>query len=214
MSHLSWQGGGENLDDSAELFFYEQLLPFDFTMPQSTVKINVRPSERLTVNAGFVLSDLNADFTEQETVRGVSFTGAPLGSVEVGDGDLNRTTKLSDVDLVYDLSERVALIGGVRYSSFDQQGELRRSGDTQPTRTEMSTNTIEVGAQVYPVPSVSMTAGYRYENRDTRFVEAEVIEDIGDPGHEGGLHVDTTQNIFFCQRRLCADVSCQRPRRV
>ena len=41
----------------------------------------------------------------KETVRGVSFTGAPLGSVEVGDGDLNRTTKLSDVDLVYDLSE-------------------------------------------------------------------------------------------------------------
>ena len=124
---------GENLEDSAELFFYEQLLPFDFTMPQSTVKINVRPSERLTVNAGFVLSDLNADFTEQETVRGVSFTGAPLGSVEVGDGDLNRTTKLSDVDLVYDLSERVALIGGVRYSSFDQQGEFRRVSETQPT---------------------------------------------------------------------------------
>lgn len=190
---------GENAasDDPTELFFYEQLLPFDFTMPQSTVKLNVRPNDRLAVNVGFVLSDLEADFSEQETARGIGFTGAPLNTVEVGSGSMTRTTKLSDVDLVYDVTDRVAAIGGVRYATLDQQGELRLPGGTQPTRTEISTSTVELGAQVYPTAAVTLTGGYRYEGRDTRFVEAEVIEDIGDPGHAGGLHVETTQNSLF-----------------
>ena len=190
---------GENTasDDPTELFFYEQLLPFDFTMPQSTVKLNVRPNDRLAVNAGFVLSELDADFTEHETVRGVSFNGAPLETVEVGDGRLTRTTKLSDLDVVYDVTDRVAAIAGVRYATLDQQGEFRLPDSTQPTRTEMTTRTAEVGAQLYLSTAVTLTGGYRYEGRDTRFVEAEVIEDIGDPGHGGGLHVETTQNSLF-----------------
>ena len=86
---------GENdaPDDPTELFFYEQLLPFDFTMPQSTVKVNFRPNDRLTVNAGVVVSDLDAKFSEQETARGVSFTGAPLDTFEVGQGGISRTVR-------------------------------------------------------------------------------------------------------------------------
>ena len=188
---------GENTDDLAELFFYERLLPFDFTMPQSTVKLNARPNDRLTVNAGFVISDLDGEFTEQETARGVDFRGAPLDTREVGDGSLERTTRLADIDLVYDIDSRVALIGGVRHASFDQRGEFRHAAVRQPTQTEISTQTVEVGTQVYPIATLSVTAGYRYENRDTRFVESEVVEDIVDPGHDGGLHVETTQNSIF-----------------
>jgi hypothetical protein len=186
---------GENAapDDPTELFFYEQLLPYDFTMPQSTAKVNVRPNDRLTVNAGFVVSDLDAQFSEEETARGVAFTGAPLATFESGRGSISRTTTLTDIDAVYDINEHVAAIGGFRYSDLDQQGEFRLPDATQRTSLEVSTGTLEFGAQVYPMPAVTVTGGYRYENRDTRFGEGDT-EDSADAGHAG---VDTTQNSLF-----------------
>ncbi len=190
---------GENAapDDPTELFFYEQLLPFDFTMPQTTAKLNVRPTERLTVNAGLVLSTLDAQFTEQEVARGIQFTGAPLDTFERDEGDLRRTTKLTDIDVMYDINTHVAAIGGFRYSDLEQEGEFRLPDVSQPTRIEIATGTLEVGAQMYPTEAVTVTAGYRFEDRDTRFVEGLAFADIADPGHDGGLHVETSQNNFF-----------------
>ena len=178
--------------DQTELFFYEQLLPYDFTMPQSTVKVNVRFNDRLTVNAGFVVSNLNAQFSEQETARGVAFNGAPLDTFEAGDGNISRTTTLTDIGVVYDINEHVAAIGGFRYSDLDQQGEFRLPDVTQPTGIEMSTGSVEVGAQIYPTAAATLTGGYRHENRDTRFGG-----DVTNAGHEGDSRVDTTQDSLF-----------------
>lgn len=181
---------GENSENLTELFFYEQLLPFDFTMPQTTVKVNLRPTPRLTVTGGFVYSSLTADFSHSETARGISFSGQPFDTTVAGGGGLERQTILADIDLVYDLNERVAVIGGVRHGQFDQDGTLDQSfpDATQvDTGVDITTNILEVGAQVFPTRGVSVTGGLRFESRDTELLGAGAGLDM----------VDTQRTTFF-----------------
>ena len=199
---------GENTTGSAELFFFDQLMPFDFEMPQSTIKLNLRPDARLTVNAGFVVSDLDADLSHQETQRGITFRGAPFTSVFSSTGSLQRSTKLADVDVVYDVHERVSLIGGARFGRLDQDAELVDTVATFDTGLKISTNIVEAGAQVVPARGVTLTGGVRREIRDSEFLDVLVGElpdpgfegipdEVPDPGHEGGTHVETKRTTLF-----------------
>ncbi len=190
---------GENATNDAELFFFEQLIPFDYEMPQSTVKLNLRPDARLTVNAGFIYSDLNADLSHQEEQRGITFRGAPFTSVFSSTGSFERSTKLADFDVVYDLHERLSLIGGARFGRFDQDAQMVDAVDTLDTGLEISTDIVEAGAQVVPARGVTLTGGLRRENRSTRFFDVadDEEDEVEDPGHEGGEHVETTRTTLF-----------------
>lgn len=181
---------GENPADSTETFFYEQLLPFDFTMPQTTVKVNARPTARLTVTGGVIYSDLTADFSHSEESRGVSFTGTPFDSVATSQGALGRQTTLVDLDLAYDLTAHVALIGGVRSGRFDQESMLvgLEPNPTQvATGVDISTTIVEAGAQVFPRSGVTLTGGLRSEQRDTEIFEDDTLAD----------RVETTRATYF-----------------
>ena len=181
---------GENRDNATELFFYEQLLPFDFTMPQSTVKVNVRPNSRLTITGGFIFSDLTADFSHSEVARGISFQGQPLDTTVLSGGELERQTTLADIDVAYDVNEYLAVIGGVRLGSFDQDGELSQTlppADRVETGVDISTDILEVGAQVFPTGGVSVTGGVRFEERETAVLEEAVTID----------QVETERTTFF-----------------
>jgi hypothetical protein len=188
---------GEDPANATEMFFFEQLLPFDFEMPQTTVRINARPSPRLTVTAGLIYSDLDADLSLGQTTRGIGFDGAPIDSVSSGTGGLSRTTKLADVDVSFDVIDRLALIGGVRFSRFDQEAAFLELGESTATGVEIASDILEVGAQVYATPTITVTGGLRTEQRETRFLESAIIEEVDDPGHEAGLHVDTARTTVF-----------------
>lgn len=199
---------GENTTDSAELFFVEQLMPFDYEMPQSTIKVNLRPDSRLQINAGFIYSDLDADLSHQEEQRGVSFRGAPFTSTFSSAGSFQRSTTLADVDVVYDLHERLSVIGGVRSGRFDQDAEVVDTVAAYDTRLKIATNIVEAGVQVVPARGVMLTGGVRRENRDTEVFDVTVTapadpgfegvpDEIPDPGHEGGSHIETTRNTVF-----------------
>lgn len=190
---------GENTEDSAELFFFEQLMPFDFEMPQSTVKVNLRPDSRLTVNAGFIYSDLDADLGHTEAQRGVTFRGAPFTADFASTGSFQRTTKLADVDVVYDVHERASLIGGVRVNRFDQDVSLVDTGSSLEGGLEIASEIVEAGLQVVPARGVALTGGVRREMRETtvRDVTDDAEDEVADPGHEGGEHVETTRTTLF-----------------
>ncbi len=196
---------GENQEDAAELFFYNQLTPFDFTMPQSTARVNIRPTPRLTITGGFIYSDLNADFSHQEASRGISFQGQPFDTVFVGAGELQRTTKVSDIDVAYDVTDRLALIGGLRFNRFDQNADAGEINEGELTTLEISTDILEVGAQVFPARGVTLTGGFRYEERTASVLaaphdEEEDVEgagEIAEEGHEGGEHVTTERKSVF-----------------
>ena len=181
---------GEIEDNSSELFFYEQLLPFDFTMPQTTVKVNARPDPRLAITGGFIYSNLTADFSHTEEARGIAFNGQPFDTFVASGGALDRQTMLADIDLAYDVSSRVALMGGIRMGRFDQDGELDQTlpGDERVDRgVDVSTNIAEVGAQVFPGGGASVSGGLRVEQRDTDVLEGAVVVD----------RVETSRTTFF-----------------
>lgn len=187
--HLFLPGAsaGENPTNATELFFFDQRLPFDFTMPQSTVKVNARPSDRLSISVGFVRADLDADFQLSEVVRGVAFSGAPLNTSSTGSGSLDRTTTAGQFDVEYAVNERVALIGGGWFGRFDQEATAIENGQLVSTGLEISTNQVEIGAQVTPRNRVTLTGGLRFERRDPTLIH----EDGPDP------HPETDRTTVF-----------------
>ena len=195
---------GEDPEDATELFFYNRLTPFDFTMPQTTVKVNARPVRRLTITGGVVVSKMDGDFSHGVVERGLDFGGNAFDSTTTASGTLARTTKLGDIDVAYDVTDRVALIGGVRVNRFTQDSDVERIDDAR-TAIEISSDIVEAGAQVYAATGVTITGGLRYEDRlvsllDIPHSDDEGVEEGGEveePGHRGGDHVNTTRTTVF-----------------
>jgi hypothetical protein len=164
-------------DNAAELFFFEQLMPYDFKMPQSTFKVNLRPNPRLTVNFGLVYSTLDSEIDYEETTRGIAFNGAPIDDVVEGGGTIDRTTKMADIDFIYSATDWVALIGGARFQRFDQESAFTTEGDLEETAVDFSTDIAEAGLQVYPTRGLTVTGGLRYETRSTFFAHGAETEE-------------------------------------
>lgn len=188
---------GENPDNLTELFFYEQLTPFDFTMPQTSARVNVRPTTRLTVTGGYVYSDLRGDFTHRDVTRGVSFLGQPLDDASSGGGQLDRTTKMADLDLAYDVTDRVALIGGIRFNRFDQVADAGAISDGEQTGLDIASDIIEAGAQVVPAPGVTVTGGLRYEERTVSTVVAPDRAEDTDDADASNAAMTTERTTMF-----------------
>jgi len=175
---------GENVEDTSTLFFFEQLLPLDFDMPETTFKVNVRPSSRLSVNVGLIYNTLDGRFDVSEEDRGISFDASEFDRLLTGQGSLDSQTTLADIDIVYDAGRSVAIIGGARFHRYDQEasvdlsledlldGEIRVS-PTVTTAVDIGSNIFEVGARMFPDTRYQVTGGLRFENRDVRTLDHE-----------------------------------------
>ena len=197
---------GEDPEDETILFFFDQLLPFEYDTPQSTFTANLRPVDRLTINVGFVYANLDGTFDYSERDTGIDFTGSPFDRLTTGEGTLDSTSKLTDIDLIYDVGDSVSLLGGLRFHRYDQETGLSREFRSfvpggialEPQITsgvDISSNIFEIGARVFPSSRYQVTGGLRFEKRD-------VIHFVRQPGPGGGIDPDvqgpnTDRTTFF-----------------
>jgi len=157
---------GENPDNSTEAFFFEQLTPYDFKMPQTTARVHLRPTPRIKLTAGLVYADLEQDFSYEETFRGINYSGNLVDDTLTGGGSIDRTTKLFDLNLTADVTDRIALIAAARFRRIDQDGQFRDAETVVPTTWELSSDAYDLGVQAFATPQLTLTAGLRFEQRD------------------------------------------------
>ncbi len=172
---------GEDSLDESTLSSFELNLPFSYAMPQTTVKVDFRPFRRLTVSIGNIYNHLDGKFDFSEEALGTSFIGVPLQESSAGGGAVNQTNNLFDVDIVYDTTEWLSLIGGARFHRFNQDAVLRcragpcsqsefETGETLRTDYGMDSDIYEIGARLYPDPGIQVSAGLRFEERSVRIL--------------------------------------------
>jgi hypothetical protein len=181
---------GEDPEDQSELFAYDQSMPVAYQMPQTTVKANIRPHDRVTVNAGYVFSLLEADLEYRQTTLGISFAGDPIDETITGTGDFERTMHLVDVDGAVDVNEMVALIGAVSYKTFDQDGWLEIEEERTSVSGDFNSIGMDAGATVDLHEMISVTGGVSYEEREVNGFAEEDAENHEDPEN-------TTRTTFF-----------------
>jgi len=168
---------GANTTNFAELFSFELMAPYDFTMPMITARINARPTKRIQAAVSYAFSDLDMNLNYYEKGLGTNYNNTPLDYLTRGKGQINRKFNLADVDLSYRIHDKVYLIGGFKYDNLEQDGELSINGGA-PLKTSLDIKTLiyEAGTQVLPYKTLSISGGLRFESREASLGEKEETE--------------------------------------
>jgi hypothetical protein len=172
---------GEDPEDATVLFTFEQLLPYSYETPQTTVKANLRPNPRTTVNVGYVYASLDGNFDYDEQATGIAFTGAPLADHFGGDGTIDRTLNLFDIEGVFDIGEISSVFGALEIRRLEQNGSLTcrigpceeselEEGETTTTANNIDSNMFKVGVRVFPSARGQITGGLQWEDRKVEHI--------------------------------------------
>jgi len=167
---------GEDPGDATILDSFHQLLPYSFEMPQTTVKANIRPNTRTTVNVGYVYGNLDGEFDYDERTMGTAFNGQPSDTVYIADGTVDRKINLFSVDAVFDVGEITSIVGELKIRRFDQDGSLTcrvgpceesdlEVGETVNTGYNIDSDMFRFGVRVFPSARAQVTAGLDFEDR-------------------------------------------------
>ncbi|MFQ6082648.1 MAG: hypothetical protein ACE5WD_04720 [Candidatus Aminicenantia bacterium] len=177
----------ENVVYPTVLYAFEQMTPYEFTMPMANIRVNIRPTDKIKATVGYIFSDLDMELDYEEQANGIGYTGASLLYEDLGKADISRKINMLDIDLSYRALDNVYFIGGFRYNKLDQDGKLEIDGDVSDSAADIKTNIYEFGAQVIPNKALTLTGGIRHESR-----EAKLIHD-----DEGEAETTDRTSFFF-----------------
>jgi len=170
---LPGQSLGEDPDDPAILDFFFLDQPYEIDSYRSTVRLQARPHDRFLIRAAATVLDLDLDLTADEESQGTTFRGNPFTTDVSGDGRIEQDTELLDVDLSYRITDRVAVIGGVRSYSLDQEGDFLFGAQLNRGLWDLETTSWDLGLEVAVSNELSVSGGVIYEERDVEHAAAE-----------------------------------------
>ena len=160
---------GRNGADAAELQFFRFDQTYDYGSRSHGVRVLAEPTARLDVNAGWRLEDLELDLRGDEHARGTSAAGLPYETQRSGPGDVDRAIEIANLGLGYAATERIRLVGELRRSTLEQNGELMMGTNVGASEWEISTDGYELGAELALSPAVTVAAGWSREARATTY---------------------------------------------
>ncbi len=159
---------GENPTNATTLDFFFLNQPYAFESNQHTVRVNARPTGKLLLRAAAVVQNLDLDVEAEETSQGVDFRGQPFTTDLSGGGVIERDSEMLDLDVSYLVTERVAVIGGVRRHNLEQDGFFNFGTDRNRSLWDIETTGYELGVEANLTLEVTVSGGVRFESRDVR----------------------------------------------
>lgn len=157
---------GEDPFDATTLARYTYDTPWEYESNTSTVRLNARPGDDWLIRVSAMVQSLDMDVHGFESGEGTAFNGSPLLVNQTGAGEIERDTDLFDLDISYLLSDRVALIGGVRQHNFDQVGRSELGGEEFDGAWDVETTGAELGVEATLSQGVTLAVGFLTESRD------------------------------------------------
>jgi len=177
--------GGPESEYPSSLNYYFMNQPYDLTGNRHSLRFTARPFNRLLISGSGQIYNLDEDLTYSESASGLNYLNRKFQYADSGTGRFDRNMQLAQVDLHYLLFNRFSLVGAVRFHNFDQTGELTINGETTSQDIGYKTWGADAGAQYEFSPTLILTLGYRFENRDLDNLETVDYE------------LDTTKNGGF-----------------
>ena len=157
---------GEDPADATTLDFYRFDRPYTLDSSHHLVRLNAKPTDRLRITGAALFFDFELEAEADEVVRGTAFNGQPLDTVTVGRAEIEQEGELFDIDFSYLLSDRWAVVGGVRQHSFDQEGRGDFGSDEPVGAWHVETTALELGFETTLAPGMTLSLGVLSESRD------------------------------------------------
>ncbi len=159
-------GEDQSAGNVEELNYFFLNQPYDFRNLTHSLKVTGRPSDNFLLRASFQYSDQNMRLTYSEAADGVAYTGKDLYYAYNGDGSVDRTMGLYDIDISYLLNNKTALTGAVRYHNFDQSGIMTIDESEHDAALKYNTFGIEAGLNFQLSKKLNASLGIRNELRN------------------------------------------------
>lgn len=169
--------GGPNARYPSSLNYFYMNQPYDFKSNTHTLKFNARPLDSLLISGSARLSNLDMNLAYSEEADGVTYLGRLFNTSMSGEGNFDREMKLYDLDITYMMFKKLALVGAVRYHTFDQDGSLTIDGEKESLALAFDTLGFEGGLQYQFSPKFVLTFGYRNETRELEGIETATYEE-------------------------------------
>lgn len=172
---------GENvIDDNTTLDFFFLDQPYDLESEETSAQVVFTPTDRLRIRLHAAVQDTDVNVTAQEESQGNDFAGRPFTTDLEGDGRIDRSVDLFDVELTYLITDRLAFVGNVRDNSLDQDGDFAFGTDVNVGAWEIETTGVQAGLEFYANPELTITGGLSFEDRSVDFGHSTdgVIEEI------------------------------------
>jgi hypothetical protein len=184
-------GPGATYPSALDHFRMDQ--PYDFTSNITSFRLNARPLDNLIFKGSARLSKQDTHLSYSEQASGIDYLDSSFMTDLSGMGKFKREIQLYDGDLTYLLFNKLAVIGGIRYSKFSQNGSLTVEGAAETVDFGFNTLGIEAGVQYQFSPKFTLTAGYRHEKRELTSPGSEDEEgESAEPVFETATYADAT----------------------
>ena len=172
-----YMDGGSSARYPSDLLYFTQNQPYDFKTNTSTFRATAQPLSGLLIKGSARLSDMDMNMSYDEAASGTDYLNRPFAYSSSGEGNFERNIKLYDLDLTWMITNRIAFVGAVRQHDFTQEGMLTIDGDTNRQDFAYDTMGLDAGLQFQISPSITVTGGYRFEERTLENLETFLYED-------------------------------------
>ena len=159
---------GTNPLDPAELQLYSLDQSYDFNSRAHLIRVLANPTPRLQLRAALRREDLDLDMNTSELSEGNTFTGVPFTTDVSGAAMIGRDLDFDEIDVKFNLSDRIRLVGGVRSSSLDQRGSLSFGPDRGAGSWDIDTEGFEIGGEFAVRANLVISVGVSNEERDSK----------------------------------------------
>ena len=194
------QGEDQEINDVKELNFFFLNQPYDFRGITHSLKLNLSPGDKLIIDASVDISDTDMRISYSERANGVKYTGFELDYANNGYGFIDRKTKMFDIDLTYLANDKMAIVAGVRYNDFAQDGSMTINGTETSTELDYDNLSVETALQYQLNSWLGFSAGFRSETRNVTMESGGEEETTKRTGLFGNLKMK-----LFKKLRLTAD---------
>lgn len=172
-----YEDGGEGARYPSDLSFFTQNQPYEFKTYNHIFRLNARPIGGLLIKGVAHLSDMDMTLSYDEEAAGTDYNNRPFEYTSSGQGEFQRKMNLLDLDLTYLLSNKFALVGAIRNHDFKQEGFMTVDGDRMEQDFGYDTLGVDAGLQFQASPGVTVTGGFRFEERRLENLQTFLYED-------------------------------------
>ena len=164
---LPGASAGTNPLDPAGLQFFFLDQSYDFDSRAHLVRVLANPTNRFRLRAAVRREDLDLDMDASESSDGIDFTGAPFTTDISGGAGIERDLDFDEVDVEFNVNERLRLVGSIRSSSLDQAGSLLFGTDAGAGAWNIDTDGLEFGVEFAARTDLVLSVGLSNEERDS-----------------------------------------------
>jgi len=177
---------GEDPEDDTILGSYFLDQPYDLRGFTPSLRLVARPTDRLNLQFYAAVEDVTMDVELSEHAQGTTWAGVPYESSAEGNGNVERTVQIHDLDLNYQIMDWFGVVFGARERKLEQDGAMVFDEEDGDGSWRIDTISAHLGVQFDLSSRLTISTGLRSESRDVE--SGWSLADAGDAEEEQTDH--------------------------